>query len=44
MKNLNFLMAAYLAVWAIFFLYHWTVARRLSRLVSDLDRLKATLK
>jgi len=37
-------MAAYLAVWAIFFLYPWTVARRLARLVSDLDRLKATLK
>jgi len=44
MKNLNFLFSAYLAVWAIFFLYHWSVARRLSRLASDLDRLKQTLK
>ena len=44
MKNLNFLMAAYLAVWAIFFLYHWTVARRLARLISEINRLKQTLK
>ena len=44
MKNLNFLMAAYLAVWAIFSLYQWTVSRRLARLVSDLNRLKQTLQ
>ena len=44
MKNLNFLFAAYLVVWAVFFFYHWSVARRLSRLVSNLDRLKSILK
>ena len=44
MKNLNFLMGAYFAVWAIFLVYHWTVARRLSRLASEIDRLKSILK
>ncbi len=44
MKNLNFLFAAYLAVWAVFFLYYVSVAQRLSRLLSDLERLKSVLK
>ncbi len=44
MKNLESLMAAYLFVWGIFFLYHFTVARRLSRLQEEVERLKETLK
>jgi CcmD family protein len=44
MKNLESLMAAYLAVWAIFFVYYFTVARRLARLQEELKRLKESLK
>ncbi|HEX2712681.1 MAG TPA: CcmD family protein [Candidatus Acidoferrales bacterium] len=44
MKNLESLMAAYLAVWVIFFVYHLTVGRRLARLRDDVERLKETLK
>ena len=44
MKNLESLMAAYLAVWGIFFVYQITVARRLARLQSEVERLKETLR
>lgn len=44
MKNLGSLMAAYMAVWAIFFVYQLTVARRLARLQDEVARLKQTLK
>jgi CcmD family protein len=44
MKNLDSLMAAYLAVWAIFFVYHFTVARRVARLQDEITRLKQSLK
>jgi len=44
MKNLESLMAAYLFVWGIFFVYHLTVARRLARLQTDVERLKQTLQ
>ncbi len=44
MKNLESLMAAYLVVWGIFFVYHLTVAQRLARLREDVERLKETLK
>ncbi len=43
MKNLNNLMAAYFAAWAIFFVYHFTVARRLSRLQEEVEKLKHSL-
>ncbi len=44
MKNLESLMAAYLIVWAIFFGYHLTVARRLARLQAEVKRLKEVLR
>jgi CcmD family protein len=44
MKNLDSLMVAYLAVWAIFFVYNFTIARRVSRLQDELARLKQSLK
>ena len=44
MKNLDSLVAAYLAVWAIFFVYHFTVARRVARLQEEIARLKQNLK
>jgi CcmD family protein len=40
MKNFNSLFAAWIAVWAIFFLYEVSVARRVSRLRQEIDRLK----
>ncbi len=43
MKNLESLMAAYLFVWGIFFVYHFTVARRIARLRDEVERLKQTL-
>jgi hypothetical protein len=36
-------MAAYIATWAIFFVYYFTVASRVSRLRDDVERLKQTL-
>ena len=44
MKNLDSLMAAYFFVWTIFFVYQFTVARRLGKLQADVERLKETLK
>lgn len=44
MKNLGSLMAAYLVAWAIFFVYHFTVAQRLARLRDEVERLRALLK
>ena len=44
LKNLGSVMAAYLFVWGIFFVYVITVGRRLARLQADVDRLKQALK
>lgn len=43
-KNMNSLMAAYLAVWVIFFVYQFTVSRRLAHLHDEVQRLKGDLK
>ncbi|HYL83211.1 MAG TPA: hypothetical protein VE263_03175 [Candidatus Angelobacter sp.] len=43
MKNLDSVLAAYLAGWAIFFVYYVSVARRLSTLGEEVERLKALL-
>jgi CcmD family protein len=40
MKNLNFLVSAYVAIWAIFSVYLISVARRMSSLQDDIRRLK----
>jgi CcmD family protein len=44
MKNLDSVLAAYLAVWAIFFVYQFTVSRRLARLQDEVERLKSAVK
>ena len=44
MKNFEFLFAAWIAVWAVFFLYEVSVARRLSQLRQEIDRLKQQLR
>ena len=43
MKNLESLFAAFVAFWAIFFVYQITLSRRLARLESDLAGLQETL-
>jgi hypothetical protein len=44
MKNFESLFAAWMVVWAVFFLYEVTVARRLARLREDIERLKRQLR
>jgi hypothetical protein len=42
-KNLDSVFAAYMAGWAIFFVFYLTVARRTSALRDDIERLKNSL-
>jgi hypothetical protein len=44
MKNFESLFAAWMVVWAFFFLYEVTVARRISKLQDDIDQLKRQLR
>jgi hypothetical protein len=44
MKNFESLFAAWMVVWAVFFLYEVSVARRISRLREDLERLNQQLR
>ncbi len=44
MKNFESLFAAWMVVWAVFFLYEVTVARRISNLRDDIERLKQQLR
>jgi CcmD family protein len=43
-KDFQFLFAAWMCVWAVFFLYETTVARRISKLRDELNRLKQQLR
>ena len=43
MKNLDSVLAAYLAGWAIFFVYYVSVSRRMSVLRDEVERLKSLL-
>jgi len=43
-KNFNFLLAAWMAVWAVFFIYELSVASRVSKLRDDIESLKRQLK
>ena len=43
MKNFEFLFAARMMVWAVFFVYEVSVARRVNRLHEELNRLKQQL-
>ncbi len=44
MKNLGSLFVAYMVVWAVFFGYEVSIARRMARLREELDRLKSQIK
>jgi hypothetical protein len=40
MKNLDSVLAAYLAGWAIFFLFYLSIERRTAALRGEIERLK----
>jgi len=40
MKNIESLYAAYLVIWAIFFVYSVSISARLGRLRDEIERLK----
>jgi CcmD family protein len=40
MKDLNYLVAAYVSIWLLFSLYWFSVARRMASLQDDVRRLK----
>jgi CcmD family protein len=44
MKNFNFLFAAWMVVWAVFFVYESSIAGRLRRLREEIERLKQQLR
>jgi hypothetical protein len=44
MKNFESLFAAWMVVWTVFFLYEVSVARRISNLRDDIERLKQQLR
>ena len=44
MRDFQFLFAAWMAVWAIFFGYSVSLGRRTSQLRQEIDRLKEQMK
>lgn len=44
MSNFHFLLTAWMAVWAVFFVYELSVASRVARLREEVDRLKQQLR
>lgn len=44
MKNFQYLLAAWIAVWVVFFLYQVSLSRRFSRLLDEVKRLKERLQ
>jgi CcmD family protein len=44
MKNFQFLFAAWMAVWIIFFGYEVSIARRISQVREEIERLKQQLQ
>jgi CcmD family protein len=44
MKNFQYLLAAWIAVWAIFFSYQISLARRFAQLRDEIKRLKQQLQ
>jgi len=44
MRNFHFLFAAWMAVWAVFFVYELSVASRVSQLRDEIERLKQQLR
>ena len=43
MKHFGSVVAAYMVVWGVLLVYEFTVARRMSRLRDEIERLKSML-
>ncbi len=43
MKDFKFLFSAWIVVWAVFFFYEVSVARRIAQVREEIDRLKQQL-
>jgi CcmD family protein len=43
MSNFQFLFTAWMVVWAVFFVYEISVARRIGHVKQEIDRLKQQL-
>lgn len=44
MKNFEFLFTAWMVVWAVFFVYEISVARRITQVRQEIERLKLLLQ
>ena len=44
MKNFEFLFTAWMVVWAVFFVYENSVARRIAQTREEIERLKQQLQ
>jgi len=44
MKNFEFLFTAWMVVWAVFFAYELSIARRISQTREEIERLKQQLQ
>jgi CcmD family protein len=44
MKNFEFLFAAWMVVWAVFFVYELSVAQRITKVREEIERLKQQLQ
>jgi CcmD family protein len=44
MKNFEFLFTAWMVVWAVFFVYEISVARRIAQAREEIERLKQQLQ
>jgi len=44
MKNFEFLFTAWMVVWAVFFAYEISVARRIAQTREEIERLKQQLQ
>jgi hypothetical protein len=44
MQNFWSLFAAYMAFWAIFFIYDFTIARRIARAEKDLTQMRQQIR
>jgi CcmD family protein len=44
MKNFEFLFTAWMVVWAVFFAYELSVARRITQVREEIERLKQQLR
>jgi CcmD family protein len=44
MKNFEFLFTAWMVVWAVFFIYEFSIARRIAQTRAEIERLKQQLQ